>query len=438
MKAKKNKCKNKVVSSLVIASIFTTGLATGATLLTTSPNQVMAATISEDMTIKEIFPDPNLAKVIVNNLNISVDSIVTQTQLDSIYSLVARASNIGNIEGMQYLTNLEYLDIDNNIIKNNLTPLSKLTNLKKIDLSDNRISDVSSLSKLTNLNAIELNDNQISDLSPLSNLTNLTSLYVGDNKISDLSPLSNLNLRTFMAQGNQISDLTPLSDKPGLRYLYLDYNQISDLSVLPDFTQIINFSVYGQTITLPDVNVGESADFILNNYDGSVPAITYKSGTGTYSNNQLTWNTEGEGQLTWRALINGNQSSMFSGTVNQKVNAPKFANHIFWVTRPGDDVDLTSESSVEVPVDYIDRIGRKEIDLMFYGEKNQLLDMNNYEINYSNNGVLGDTVTPTTWKTKGHANLPILGTGKTTMTLKDKTTGAVQKIVEVVVTDKGL
>ena len=48
------------------------------------------------------------------------------------------------------------------------------------------------LAKLTDLKWLELADNKITDVSPLAQLKNLTWLHVGGNMVSDFSPLDGL------------------------------------------------------------------------------------------------------------------------------------------------------------------------------------------------------------------------------------------------------
>ena len=56
-------------------------------------------------------------------------------------------------------------------------------------LEENSISDVSALSGMTSLEKLNLHINNISDVSGLSGLTNLTSLTLYNNSIVDISPL---------------------------------------------------------------------------------------------------------------------------------------------------------------------------------------------------------------------------------------------------------
>lgn len=84
----------------------------------------------------------------------------------------------------QKLKKWQILDLSGNKISD-LSPLARLTNLKELYLSYNQISDLSPLAQLTNLNFLFLESNQIGDLSPLSQLTNLQWLFVGGNPIKN-------------------------------------------------------------------------------------------------------------------------------------------------------------------------------------------------------------------------------------------------------------
>ena len=142
------------------------------------------------------------------------------------------ANGISDISPLSSLTNLTTLDLYGNSISD-ISPLSSLTNLTTLDLSRNRISNISSLSSLTNLTTLDLHDNRISNISSLSSLTNLTTLYLYDNRISNISSLSSLaNLTTLSLSRNRISNISPLTSLTSLTALRLGYNRISDISPL--------------------------------------------------------------------------------------------------------------------------------------------------------------------------------------------------------------
>jgi internalin A len=90
----------------------------------------------------------------------------------------------------------------------------KLSSLKKIDLYESNISDLSPLASFPKLEWLILSKNQISDLRPLSNLNALSHLFLSDNNISDLKPLSDLKLSVLYLNNNPISGTTHYFDIP--------------------------------------------------------------------------------------------------------------------------------------------------------------------------------------------------------------------------------
>ncbi|MDU1833151.1 MAG: albumin-binding GA domain-containing protein, partial [Finegoldia magna] len=80
-----------------------------------------------------------------------------------------------SLKGIEYATNLEKLKVNENEISD-LTPLKDLKNLKYLELQRNRIVDLSPLSNLKKLEFLKLYNNIIENVEPLKDLTNLTGL----------------------------------------------------------------------------------------------------------------------------------------------------------------------------------------------------------------------------------------------------------------------
>ena len=84
---------------------------------------------------------------------------------------------------------------------------AKERNITELNLSKNKITDVTPLPWLTNLTTLNLLDNQISDLSPLAGLTKLQELRLSKNPITDFAPLAKLtNLTELSLKEIQITD----------------------------------------------------------------------------------------------------------------------------------------------------------------------------------------------------------------------------------------
>ena len=127
---------------------------------TASGTQTIGVDLSETW-----MPDENLRQAVRRHTG---DPINKVSMID-MWRLNANNSQIADLTGLEYATNLEIASLSANSISD-VTPLAGLTNLTELWLSGNSISDVGPLSGLTNLGSLHLRENPISDTSPLYNL----------------------------------------------------------------------------------------------------------------------------------------------------------------------------------------------------------------------------------------------------------------------------
>lgn len=180
-----------------------------------------------------IFTDPIIDELIRGILAIPDDPI-DPSVLENIAELNGSGKGIRDLDGLEYCTNLEVLDLGVNQISD-ISPLASLTKLERLSLDWNQIDDLYPLASLTSLTMLNLDENQISDLDPLANLTSLTVLGASYNEITDIDPLADLtSLEQLRLYSNQISDVSVIADLGNLDYLDLGSNQISDISPLVD------------------------------------------------------------------------------------------------------------------------------------------------------------------------------------------------------------
>jgi len=227
------------------------------------------------------FADPILKALVESQLGVTNPSAADMVFLKE---LSAPGRGISDLTGLEYATNLARLNLGElfyywvwppelrtNQIED-ITPLSGLTGLKSLDISNNQITDISALSGLTALETLALYYNQIADISALSGLSNLTSLDMEHNQIADLTPMSGLtNLKSLTLSSNPIADTSALStltgleslslsrtglttipaltDLPNLKFLDLVGNQITDISGLSGMPAIETVTLFGNRIT---------------------------------------------------------------------------------------------------------------------------------------------------------------------------------------------
>jgi hypothetical protein len=129
-----------------------------------------------------------------------------------------------------------------------LSPLRALPELKYLNCSGTRVSDLSPLEGMR-LTALDCNYTRVLDLLPLEGMP-LTSLNCSSTHVSDLSPLKGMPLTYLTCNSNRhVSDLSPLKGMR-LETLSCEGTRVSDVSPLkgmPLETLILDVRLFDQT-----------------------------------------------------------------------------------------------------------------------------------------------------------------------------------------------
>lgn len=232
----------------------------------TEPSKLKAnpSSIPENSTIADLFPDPVMAESVVTNLNNQirykndwvVTDVITQKDLDNLSSFTDLSTVIiKNLEGIQYMTNLNRISLRSDDDLQGLSALLKAPNgypnLQEITILRGGITDISPILKINapKLAFLNLSQNKISDLSPFANLPNnfpvLEEIILASNNISNVEPLAkyaSASMRFLLLNSNSISDLSSFKNNsmPKLVEIVCTYQQVylepMDLSAKYDFT----------------------------------------------------------------------------------------------------------------------------------------------------------------------------------------------------------
>ena len=195
-------------------------------------------------------PDLNLRAAIAEAFGKSPNAPITAEEMEGLGRLVARNRGIRDLTGIQFATNLSKIDLRDNEISD-LSPLAGLINLRELRLDHNfQPSDLSPLAGLINLEVLDFTFN-VSDLSPLAGLINLEYLHFTDTNVSDFSPLAGLiNLESLgFSRTPSISDISPLAGLVNLKFIGSWGNAISDLSPLARLTKLERIDFCGGNIS---------------------------------------------------------------------------------------------------------------------------------------------------------------------------------------------
>ena len=195
-------------------------------------------------------PDPNLRTLIAEALDKSLNAPITVDELKGLRKLEMQNREVRDLTGLQFATNLQVLHIPYNQVSD-LSPITSLIELSVLDFSNNPVSDVSSLKGSENLIHLWFSGTVVSDLSPIAGLTNLETLGFFGTNVSDLSPIAGLiKLERIHAVSSHISDLSPIVGLTNLKHLQVWGRSISDLSPLAGLTNV-------EEITIGESNISD-------------------------------------------------------------------------------------------------------------------------------------------------------------------------------------
>ena len=140
--------------------------------------------------------------------------------------------------------------------------------LDELDLTGNRLSDITCLSELTHFNSLYLSFNNLNKLQPLEKHNNLLALTLDENQLEDLGPLAGLSkLNLLSLNSNKISDLRPITKLIYLKYLYLGENQIVDIDSLKGLDNLVILDLSKNRLTNVKVLGGLTKLRYLNLFD---------------------------------------------------------------------------------------------------------------------------------------------------------------------------
>ena len=215
-------------------------------------------------------PDSNLRAAIAEALGKSPNTPITVKEMERLTRLDARGRGIHDLTGLQFATNMRRLVLSENQISD-ISPIAGLIGLHELFLTIPLVSDISSLKTLKSLARLGLYNTPVSDISPIEDLRSLTHLTLTNTLVSDISALKDLknlthlwlygspinlspiagliNLEYLAFEGNKVSDLSPIGGLSSLKYIRTWGNPVSDLSPLVRLTTLERLDICGAKIS---------------------------------------------------------------------------------------------------------------------------------------------------------------------------------------------
>ncbi len=196
--------------------------------------------------LTEALPDCALDVDVVTNIpeNVKIGGASYSTSSTSLY-LVDQDLTDSDLSNLKYMVDLTVLDLSGNRITN-LSVLSQLPALTEVHLEKTSVTDITVLSQLYHLEWLSLAGSPVSDLTPLKHLTELHYLDLSGTKVEDLSPVAGLtNITQMDISSSKVSDLTPLTGYEKLRLLIMKSCPVTDLTPLYEITSLREVQLSG-------------------------------------------------------------------------------------------------------------------------------------------------------------------------------------------------
>ena len=177
--------------------------------------------------------EANLKKKLIEvGIDTNKDGNITRRELYTSFcnmedTLDLSNANITDILGLEYL-NVNSINLSNNKITD-ITPLSKNNTIYDINLSNNNISKISGIENCKQLRNINLSNNTITDITPISKLFSMTEN--GESYDWEYGE----GYTEIDLSHNEISNIDCIGNWKNIGKLNLSYNKISNISVLKDY-----------------------------------------------------------------------------------------------------------------------------------------------------------------------------------------------------------
>ena len=184
------------------------------------------------------------------------------------YKIESNAGEFTDISDLSRFIHLKSLFISqlplngNGVV--NLSPLSKLTGLEELSLSNTRVRDAGFLTGLVNLKTLRLDGTLIGDISAVRNMSHLSTFAIRDSRVSDLSPLKSAKLsdltidstqvpalagigsvKSLQIIGNKLQNLEPVGRLSDLESLFIWAAPVIDMAPLASLQKLKSLQIAG-------------------------------------------------------------------------------------------------------------------------------------------------------------------------------------------------
>ena len=191
-----------------------------------------------------VVPELNLERAICQSLGVSRDNLTQKLVEKELTSLDASSMEIRDLTGLEFAKNLEILVLRNNLIED-ISPISNLASITKLDLSGNRIRNLSGLVPLSGSKMrkevadfkLSLEDRKISRSQKNEVILNMS-------EVVERLKLGPWALRELNISGNRLLGLSGIEHLTDLVFLNISKNALIDMEGLSKMMMLV--TLYAQ------------------------------------------------------------------------------------------------------------------------------------------------------------------------------------------------
>ncbi len=142
----------------------------------------------------------------------------------AVFSKQIQVDSEPTTEQLHQIINMQELDLSGNTFMQNLMPVSRLTNLRTLNISNTEINFLQPIQGLANLESLNISHTYISDLRPLKDMSSLKYLNIMNTLVNDLSVLVNdSNIEVIDADSTTIGKTQVVALKENQRQVTVVY-----------------------------------------------------------------------------------------------------------------------------------------------------------------------------------------------------------------------
>lgn len=200
--------------------------------------------------------DSNLQLIAKKSLGINPYSLRPLDKADLSNISTLKIKNVSNLEGLDQITNLNALNITDNGLILDYSPVTKLNNLKILRIYNSDLNVLSEVDFIESIDNFELSypkTDSIKSLPLFPNVTDLTINFSGNFSLSTLKNFPKVEEFSLCLEGPLTIDSIEVINN--LKTLNLSYAYISDYSKLFEITTL-------KTISLQNCYIVDINDFI--------------------------------------------------------------------------------------------------------------------------------------------------------------------------------